>query len=183
MIGIVNYRAGNIASLSYALDGLGIPYQLSNKAEELSQCEKLILPGVGHAEFAMQQLADLNLIEFIREFPKPFLGICLGMQLLFEQSEESGDLPLLGVVPGKLKKFDVNLGPMTHMGWNTVNGEDDLYFVHSYYAPVVPETIGTTEYQTPFTSIVKKDHYLGYQFHPEKSSKVGQKYLQQFIEG
>lgn len=182
MIGIINYGLGNIASLQYALSDLGAKTCVSAEIAEFEACEKLILPGVGHAGYAMQELEKRGLVDFIKSTQKPLLGICLGMQLLFEASEET-DLPLLGLLSGKLKKFEaLEKFPQTHMAWNSLNTERDVYFVHSYYAPIVDETKGRCNYQTDFTAVVQKDNLLGYQFHPEKSGEEGKKYLQEFLD-
>lgn len=182
MIGIIDYGLGNLASLQYALSDLGAETRVSAKIAELSSCERLILPGVGNAGYAMRELEARGLVDFIRTNTRPLLGICLGMQLLFDSSEES-DTPLLGLISGSLKKFSASTElPQTHMGWNSVNNERDVYFVHSYFAPVVPETVGICSYQQEFTAVVQKENVLGYQFHPEKSGDAGKQYLREFLE-
>ncbi len=179
MIGVIDYGVGNLASLKYALNDLDVDYKLLSKREELDVCEILILPGVGNAEYAMQKLADAELVDFLKERKKALIGICLGMQLLYEYSEESR-LPLLGLIPGKLKQFsDPNL-PKIHMGWNDAK-DDDVYFVHSYYAPINNFTWAKSNYGIEFTSIVRKENYIGFQFHPEKSGRYGLELLNEAI--
>ena len=193
MIGIINYGAGNIRSVSNALDGLGTAYFVSTKIDELRHADKLILPGVGEARSAMESLDRGGLVEWLRTVEVPFLGICIGMQILFERSTER-DTTCLGVIPGIVSKFDASKGKVPHMGWNTVqvrgksplfNGirnNEFFYFVHSYSAPVGPATIGLTEYHHPFSAAVQRGNFYGVQFHAEKSGRTGLRILQNFIE-
>lgn len=193
MIGIINYEAGNIASVTNALSRLNVEFTVTNNLEELDQCDGLIFPGVGHAYSAMKSLEDHNLVEWMRNTAKPLLGICLGMQLLFEESEE-GPCRGLGIIPGKLKKFDSSKRKVPHMGWNTfdtirkesplleeLSQNDFFYYVHSYYAPINEYSIATCDYITPFASVVSKDNFYGVQFHPEKSGKPGEILLRNFL--
>lgn len=179
MIAIIDYGVGNLASLTYALKDLNYDYKVLSKPEELSKCELLILPGVGHAEYAMEKLEEGNLITFLKSCKKPLIGICLGMQLLYEYSEES-KRPLLGLIPGKLKQFSNQSLPKVHMGWNDVK-DGDVYFVHSYYAPINEFTWAKSVYGSEFTSIVRKENYIGFQFHPEKSGVYGLELLNEAI--
>lgn len=183
MIGILNYGAGNLRSIENALDRIGAPYFISDKPEELSKTGKIIFPGVGHAKAAMAILHDKKLDIFLQKYPGPVLGICLGMQLLFEYSEE-GDTDCLGFIPGKILKFDSQkCGKVPHMGWNNINLNVDslfVYFVHSYYAPISTYTIATCNYGGEFTAAVQKENFIGMQFHPEKSGKVGEDILRNF---
>ncbi len=195
MIAIINYDAGNLASVSNALERLGVPYTVTNKIEELEQSEAVIFPGVGHARPAMKSLRKHGLDTFLEETKKPVLGICLGMQLLYESSEE-GDTGGLGLIPGTLKRFDPARGKVPHMGWNTLDElspdphpllrglteKQYFYFVHSYYAPVNAYTLATCSYLGEFAAVAGRDNIVGVQFHPEKSSEAGSLLLQNFIE-
>ncbi len=195
MIGIIDYGAGNIRSVSNALNRLKVPHFISCNRIELDKAEKLFFPGVGEARSAMNALANSGLKDWLREVEVPFLGICLGMQLLFKRTMER-DTDCLGIIPGLNQKFNEgnNKIKAPHMGWNQVlhknssslfagiKSGDYFYFVHSYYAPVVSDTIGTTEYNVLFTSAIKHKNFYGVQFHPEKSGKAGLQLLKNFIE-
>lgn len=193
MIAIINYDAGNLASVSNALSRLDVAHTITNQKEELDRAEGVIFPGVGHARPAMASLRTNDLDRWLKETKKPVLGICLGMQLFYEASEE-GNAKGLGIIPGKLEKFDSSTEKVPHMGWNTfseiqnhplVNGfgtGDHFYYVHSYYAPVNEFTTASCRYITDFTSVVCKNNFMGVQFHPEKSGKAGSRLLQNFIE-
>ena len=193
MIAIIKYKAGNIASVSNALDRLGAHYYFAQSAQELESAKAVIFPGVGHAKTAMDSLKELGLDEWLKTTRKPVLGICVGMQLMYEGSTE-GDTKGLGIIPGYLKKFDSEIDKVPHMGWNTIkklkehhliHGLEDkkhLYFVHSFYAPVSEYTVSEGNYITPFSAVVAKDNFMGVQFHPEKSGSVGSKVLQNFLD-
>jgi glutamine amidotransferase len=195
MIGIIDYDAGNIRSVVNALNRLGVPHFVSNDRKELSKASKIILPGVGEARSAMDSLRAVKLDQWLKEQTVPFLGICLGMQVLFDHSTER-DTPCLGVIGGTIQLFQrTSAAPkVPHMGWNTVtptgatplfNGirsDEYFYFVHSYYAPLVRAVIGTTEYGTIFTSAAHQDNFYGVQFHPEKSGEAGLHLLKNFVE-
>lgn len=192
-IGIIDYGAGNIRSVSNALDRLGAEYFVSNSIEKLRTAQKLILPGVGEARSAMESLDRGGLVEWLRTVNVPFLGICIGMQILFERSTER-DTACLGVIDGTVSRFDAASGKVPHMGWNTVHlrldspllkgirDNDFFYFVHSYCAPVGPATLGVTDYQRPFSALVQSNNYYGVQFHAEKSGRAGLQILHNFIE-
>lgn len=192
MIGIIDYEAGNIASVTNALNRLNVDLAVTNDTDKLEQCDGYIFPGVGHASSAMSSLDEHNLIGWLKGIKKPLLGICLGMQLLFEESEE-GDSPGIGVIPGRLRKFDSKQGKVPHMGWNTfsditdhtlLNGihkDDYFYYVHSYYAPVNQYTLATCDYISIFASVVANNNFLGVQFHPEKSGSAGERLLSNFL--
>ena len=195
MIGIINYGAGNIRSVSNALNRLSAQHFVSDDCKELTQADKLIFPGVGEARSAMDALVHTGLIDWLKEVTVPFLGICLGMQLLFEHTTERAT-DCLGIVSGTNERFNSGYSQLKvpHMGWNQVqqNGINPLfsgiksgenfYFVHSYYAPIVPATTGITDYGVQFTSAMRQKNYYGVQFHPEKSSKAGLQLLKNFIE-
>ncbi len=193
MIAIIKYKAGNIASVSNALDRLGAEYYFASSVQELESARAVIFPGVGHAKTAMDSLEDLGITDWLRNTQKPVLGICVGMQLLYEGSSE-GNAIGLGVIPGQLQKFESDTQKVPHMGWNLVKvlknhhlndgleGENHVYFVHSFYAPVNQYTVASCDYINSFTAVVVKDNFMGVQFHPEKSGKVGSKVLQNFLD-
>jgi imidazole glycerol-phosphate synthase subunit HisH len=193
MIAIVNYKAGNLASVSNALDRLGAEHVISSKVDELESASAVIFPGVGHAQAAMKSLHENNLTEWLRNTKKPLLGICLGMQLFFESSDE-GDTDCLGIIPGRLRLFNGDNVKVPHMGWNQfgnlshhplldgIASEDYFYYVHGYYAPVTDYTIGSCRYDTDFSAVVARDNFVGVQFHPEKSGANGVKLLQNFLD-
>lgn len=191
-IALIEYKAGNLASVSNALKRIDADFIITNKHAELEKADGIIFPGVGHAQAAMESVLELNLHDFLSTTTKPLLGICVGMQLLFDGSEES-EIPTLGLIPGFLKKFDTVQDKVPHMGWNTLQvseshpllaGFDEhswVYYVHSFYAPVVKETIAQTEYILPFSGVVAKGNVMGCQFHPEKSASDGERFLRNFI--
>ena len=190
MIAIIDYNAGNIQSVRFALNRLGIEPVLTNDIEQLQKAEKIIFPGVGEAGTAMKSLKEKNLDKLIPQLSKPLLGICLGLQLMCQHSEES-NTDCLGVFPVKVKKFNPVLkGP--HMGWNTIFNlksplfegcsEDSYeYYVHSYFAEIGENTIAETDYINPFSAALKKNNFYAVQFHPEKSSSVGEQILKNFL--
>lgn len=193
MIALIKYRAGNIASVSNALDRLGVDYFLAETPEELETADGIIFPGVGHAYSAMESLQETGIDKWLKNTQKPVLGICVGMQLLFESSSE-GNTQGLGVIPGSLVKFESKNEKIPHMGWNTfsknqnhpllngIESNEYLYFVHSYYAPNNKFAVASCDYINPFIAVVAKDNYFGVQFHPEKSGAAGAKILQNFLD-
>ncbi|HMS68716.1 MAG TPA: imidazole glycerol phosphate synthase subunit HisH [Saprospiraceae bacterium] len=191
MIAIIDYNAGNTRSVINALQRLGANPVLTADPAVILSADKVILPGVGHAATAMEALHERNLVDTIKAVKVPFLGVCLGMQIMLEFSEE-GDVACLGLVPGTVTKFKSETEKIPHMGWNTVIPTDDalmkgiddhayFYFVHSYYVPKDQYTIAETSYILPFCAAMRKDQYWGVQFHPEKSASVGEKLLQNFL--
>jgi imidazole glycerol-phosphate synthase subunit HisH len=203
MIGIIDYGMGNLFSVSKALERLNIPHFISNQKEKLINADGLLLPGVGSFKDAMLLLNGTGLTEMIKLYVatgKPLLGICLGMQLLFEESEENGFTSGLGLLPGQVKRFtgitsDGLEYKVPQMGWNKLNfcrssdiltntKEDYVYFVHSYYVKTNnPEVVmASCEYHLEVPAIVGKDNIFGMQFHPEKSSKLGLQLLQNFAD-
>jgi len=192
MIGIVNYGAGNIFSLTSALDRLELPYGMINEEADLEKYAHIIIPGVGHAGAAMKKLEQTGLVAAIRTLKKPVLGICVGMQLLTEHSEE-GDADMMNIIPVKTRLFDKDQGiKIPHMGWNNISHKNNLlfegvenltqfYFVHSYFIEYNPTfDIATAEYGLPFSAGVQKDNFYGVQFHPEKSGAAGERLLKNF---
>ena len=202
MIGIIDYKAGNIRSVKNALSYCGVKFELVSDPEKLLKCDKVLLPGVGAFGEAMAKLKNANLDEAIKEFVasgRYFLGICLGMQLLFDKSEEFGSTGGLGLVSGKVVKFDeskfsANL-KIPHMGWNTLEFTKQTplnaglessvyaYFVHSYHAVCDDEfALAKTTYGYEFVSAVCKDNVFGFQPHPEKSHDKGIQIIKNFTE-
>ncbi len=195
MIGIIEYGAGNIRSVSNALNRLDVRHFISNDRLELDKADKLIFPGVGEARSAMNALIRVGLTGWLKNLDVPFLGICLGMQLLFDSTTERST-ECLGLLSGTNERFEGGKSflKVPHMGWNQVrhNGNCPLfsgiaageyfYFVHSYYAPLISATIGTTDYSVQFTSALQQKNYYGVQFHPEKSGKSGLQLLKNFVE-
>lgn len=203
MIGIIDYGMGNLFSVSKALERLGVPYFISEDQEELSEAHALILPGVGSFRDAMERLNSTGLAEMIKEYAgsgKPFLGICLGMQLLFEESEENGITKGLSLLPGKVYRFpgiteEGEKYKVPHMGWNRLSfaegspilkniAEDFVYFVHSYYVSTGARdvVIAQSDYDVKVPAVVGRDNIYGMQFHPEKSGALGMELLRNFIE-
>ena len=195
MIAIIDSGGANIASVRFALERLGVDSVLTADPAVISSAERVILPGVGAAPVAMAQLDRAGLVECIRGLTQPVLGICLGMQLLFERSQE-GDTPLLGLVSGTCGAFDPGMGlTVPHMGWNRLlpqgegrhrllAGVEDgahVYFVHSYAAPVSADTVASCSYGIDFTALVARGNFMGAQFHPERSGPVGARILGNFL--
>lgn len=187
---IIDYGAGNVRSVQFALERVGIQAKLTNDPETIRDADRIIFPGQGAASSAMLKLRQCGLDQLLPQLKQPLLGICLGMQLLFESSAE-GDTQGLGIISGQVKRF--TQGKIPQMGWNTIaqlkgplfNKIPEsayMYLVHSYYAPLVSETIATANYGIPYTVAVQKDNFFGVQFHPEKSSKAGQQLLENFMQ-
>lgn len=191
LVGLIRYGSGNLRSVENALRRLDVPSLVSDDPNVLGRADKLIFPGVGEARSAMERLSDAGLLTWLRTTDRPFLGICLGMQLLFDRSTER-ETDCLGVIPGTIMLF--SSGKVPHMGWNAVEsvGDDPLwtgipsnayfYFVHSYFAPLGDFTIGRTEYETTFSSAVRRGSRWGVQFHPERSGDEGLRLLRNFVE-
>jgi glutamine amidotransferase len=185
-VAIINYGAGNIRSLTYALERLGVQPLLTADAEEIRTADRVFFPGVGAAGYAMTQLRASGLADLVPALQQPVMGICLGMQLMCAHSEEN-DTPALGIFPLAVRKFPEGQGQkVPQMGWNQThrtdnNTSDWLYFVHSYYAELGDATLATCEYILPFSAALRSDNFLGVQFHPEKSGSVGANWLQSFL--
>ncbi len=196
-LAIVKYNAGNIQSVLFALERLGVDAKVTDDQDELFAADKVIFPGVGAARSAMDSLKEKGLDTIIKQLKQPVLGICVGMQLLFEHSEES-DTECLGIIPAKVKLFrSEEISPdipikVPQVGWNDIyNLKTDLfknvpehsyvYYVHSYYAEMNPYCIATTNYGLEYAGAVQKDNFYGVQFHTEKSAKVGELILSNFL--
>ncbi|MDI1256921.1 MAG: imidazole glycerol phosphate synthase subunit HisH [Flavobacterium sp.] len=190
MIAIVKYNAGNITSVKNAVERLGYSCVVTDNKAILKQAEKVIFPGVGEASSAMKYLKGKGLDEVIKKLTQPVLGICLGQQLLCQFSEE-GNTECLGIFEATIKKFEPTL-KVPHMGWNNISAlnselykgistEDDFYFVHSFYAEICQETTAVCDYIVPFGASMQKDNFYATQFHPEKSSNVGEQLLLNFL--
>jgi glutamine amidotransferase len=196
MTAIVDYRAGNLTSVKLAFDALGVEAVVTSDPAAVRAADRVVFPGVGAAASAMANLRSLGLEGAVREAAtcgKPFLGICLGMQILFERSEEDGGVDTLGVLPGKVRRFPNVPGfKVPEIGWNDVQADggcamlksgEEYYFVHSYYAELNPFTVGRTSYAgVEFTAAVGKGSLFATQFHPEKSGRVGLALLRRFLE-
>ena len=187
---IINYGAGNIQSIKFAIQRLGYEAVLSDDAEEIKHADKVIFPGVGEASSAMAKLRNTNLDKIIPDLKQPVLGICLGMQLMCNYTEE-GNTTGLSIFDVDVIKFN-NEVKVPQIGWNQIeNLKTDLfkgvkekeyvYLVHSYYAPMTPETISNSSYGVQYSTALQKDNFYGTQFHPEKSSTAGEKILKNFI--
>ena len=191
MVAIIDYNVGNVKSLQFALQRLGVKSILTNDYGLIKKSEKVIFPGQGAASTAMDKLKEVGLDKLIPNLKQPVLGICLGMQLLCENTEE-GDVDGLGIIKCKVIKFSDKL-KVPQMGWNKVkklrtrlfnkiNEGDYMYLVHSYFVPTINETIGQSEYGLTYSVAVQKENFFGVQFHPEKSSSAGSQLLKNFLE-
>lgn len=188
---VIKYNAGNTQSVIFALNRLGLEPLLTSNKDEISSADRVIFPGVGEAGSTMEHLKGQGLNKLIPALKQPVLGICLGMQLMCNYSEE-GDTACLGIFNTDVKKFSSSKMKVPHMGWNEVNinnsllnkgiADSHMYFVHSYYVPVIQHTIALTNYTTDFSAILRKDNFYAMQFHPEKSSKQGLQLLKNFID-
>lgn len=188
MIAIVDYGLGNIANLTNACEHLGYEVVVTSNLEVLKKADRIILPGVGHFNDAMNRIKENGLLSVLEELKssKPFVGICLGMQLLFEHSEE-GNVDGLGYLPGTVKKITGNVS-VPHLGWNKLKStvpslDDDVYFIHSYKVHTDQNVVATAEYEDDVVAIVQKDNIIGIQFHPEKSGVKGLQILDQALKG
>lgn len=194
MIGIIDYGLGNLFSLQNSLNYLGHESKLVKNSRELRGCDHLILPGVGAFPEAVRKLKECDMLAPLKEWNKPLLGICLGMQLLFSYSEEFSYTEGLNLIPGKVVKITGDV-KIPHMGWNTLswNGPQPLaadveenccvYFVHSYHAVLEKKyLVATTDYSGPITAVAANGLVMGTQFHPEKSGKIGLKILNNFVD-
>jgi glutamine amidotransferase len=176
MIGILRYSAGNVGSVQRALSRLDVPSKIIEKPEELEEVDGLILPGAGAAPAAMSYLLNNNFVQPLRDFKKPFLGLCLGMQLLFESSEE-GSVKCLSILKGNVCKL-----PRIHIGWNKIDDKSYAYFVHGYACEPKDTSLITmkTFFDDEVCAGVQKDNFMGVQWHPEKSGAIGNQFLLSF---
>lgn len=189
---VIDYNAGNIQSVLFALERIGVHAKLTSNPDIISSADKVIFPGVGEASSTMNYLKKTGLGDVVKSLQQPVFAICIGQQLLCDYSEE-GDTNCLGVIPASVLKFtqkdDIRI---PHMGWNQINKlegplfegvPDDsfVYFVHSYYTEVNPFTTAVTEYSVPFSAAMQKDNFYSCQFHPEKSADIGEIILRNFI--
>jgi glutamine amidotransferase len=192
---IVDTGCANLASVQYAFERLGIKPLISDDPATIISAERVVLPGVGSAPFAMRGIHAKGLKPALQSLKQPVIGICLGMQLLYETLEEGGEtVEGLGLIPGAIEKLPTGDLPTPHMGWNTlqtvkpdpllngISDGDHAYFVHSYAAVVSDSTLMTAEYGSAFTAITRSDNVWGCQFHPERSSKTGALILKNFLD-
>jgi glutamine amidotransferase len=191
-VAVIKYNAGNVRSVLYAMERLGIEAELTDDWETIKKADKVIFPGQGEAATAMKYLKERRLDELIKSLRQPFLGICLGLQLLCDHSEEK-DTPCLGIFPIQVKKFPA-IEKVPHIGWNLLESISDspllkemgeqpyAYYVHSYYAELQPEySIAKTHYMLDFSALLHKDNFYAMQAHPEKSSLTGEQILKNFL--
>jgi glutamine amidotransferase len=191
MIAIVKYNAGNVQSVQYALQRIGVESVVTDNFDSIRQADKVIFPGVGHAQSAMQYLRENGLDTLLLSLQQPVLGICLGLQLLCKHSQE-GDTNCLGIFDTEVKLFSSPALKVPQIGWNNIYGyksvlfnelpeQSFMYTVHSYYAALSDETVATTEYILPFSAALQKNNFYAVQFHPEKSGTAGETILKNFI--
>ena len=194
-VAIVHLGAGNTASVQFALERLGADVVVTSDAAVIADAERVVLPGVGAAGYAMERMAALGLVDAIKSFERPLLGLCLGQQLLFAESEENGGATMLGFIPGRVSRMPVRDDlPVPHMGWSQLRGlaadpilegvieGDYAYFVHSYVCPDTDATIACADYGAEVPAMVRSGNRWGCQFHPERSAKAGARILKNFLE-
>ena len=190
-IAIIKYNAGNVQSVQYALDRIGVESQVTDDAELIQKADKIIFPGVGHAGPAMKYLIDKGLDKIIVDLKQPVLGICLGMQLMCTHSDE-GDTACLGIFETDIKLFESAVFKIPQIGWNNIydfksflfkglKEGDFVYTVNSYYAALSNDTVAKTDYIFPYSAALQKNNFYGVQFHPEKSGAAGEMILTNFI--
>lgn len=193
MIAIVDYKMGNLRSVENALRRLGADFTVTADADVIRRADKVLLPGVGNAAEAMENLRAAGLVEVIRSLRQPVLGICVGMQVMCRHSEE-GDVDCLGIFDARVKRFSPSPEvKVPHMGWNKIGnlesklfkdleGGSYVYFVHSYYPELCPDTIATATHGVMFSAALKYENFYGTQFHPEKSGDVGERIIANFLQ-
>ncbi|MBE6221043.1 MAG: imidazole glycerol phosphate synthase subunit HisH [Alistipes sp.] len=192
MIAIIDYKMGNLRSVENALKRLGAEFTVTADADVIRSADRVLLPGVGNAAEAMENLRKADLTQVIRSLRRPVLGICVGMQVMCRHSEE-GDCDCLNIFDSRVKRFvPTQELKVPHMGWNKISnlesklfkgisGGEYVYFVHSYYPELCPDTIATTTHGAMFSSALKYENFYGTQFHPEKSGDVGEKIIENFL--
>ena len=192
---LIGYGSGNVASVRFALERLGARVRITADPADLDEAERVILPGVGAAGYAMQRLNALGLVEPLRRFQRPLLGVCLGQQLLFETSAEDGGADLLGLIPGRVEAIlPAPSRPSPHMGWSRLTRDRDdpllkgvadgayAYFVHGFVCPDGPATLARADYGCPVPAVVRSANRWGCQFHPVRSAAAGARILKNFLE-
>jgi glutamine amidotransferase len=191
-IAIIKYNAGNVASVMYALDRIGMNYSWTDEEEEIRGADKVIFPGVGEASTAMAYLREKQLDQLIPSLKQPVLATCIGMQLLCKHSEEN-NTKCMGVVDVEIKRFQSPDLKIPHVGWNSIEAQgknslmkglkasEYVYFVHSYYAPLNPYTSAICDYVQPFSAMLQKDNFYAAQFHAEISGLAGQRIIENFL--
>lgn len=192
MIAIIDYKMGNLRSVENALKRLGAEFVVTADAEVIRRADRVLLPGVGNAAEAMENLRKADLVDVIRSLRRPVLGICVGMQVMCRHSEE-GDAMCLGIFDARVKRFVPTAEEkVPHMGWNSIGnlesklfkdikGGEMVYYVHSYYPELCPDTIATTRHGVMFSAALKYENFYGTQFHPEKSGDVGERIIANFL--
>ena len=192
MIAIVDYKMGNLRSVENALKRLGAEFCVTSEEEVIRAADRVLLPGVGNAAEAMENLRKANLVEVIRSLRRPVLGICVGMQVMCRHSEE-GDVECLNIFDARVRRFTPSAElKVPHMGWNRIgnlesklfrglDGGSYVYFVHSYYPELCPDTIATARRGVMFSAALKYENFYGTQFHPEKSGDVGERIIENFL--
>ena len=194
-VAVVYLGAGNTASVQFALERLGADVVVTSDAAVIADAERIVLPGVGAAGYAMERMGALGLTDLIKAFERPLLGLCLGQQLLFAESEENGGATMLGFIPGRVTRMPVRDDlPVPHMGWSQLRGLADdpilegvregdyAYFVHSYVCPDTEATIACADYGAEVPAMVRSGNRWGCQFHPERSAEAGARILKNFLE-
>jgi glutamine amidotransferase len=194
---IVDTGCANLASVKFAVERLGYPVTITDDVALIQSADKVILPGVGTAKHAMANIKAKNLVSVLQKLTQPVLGFCLGMQLMTESSTEGNTgniVPCLSLIPTKIEPLKAQDNRLPHMGWNTltqvsdhpifkgISAGDYFYFVHSFAAPISDYTIASCEYGSTFSAAIAKDNFIGCQFHPERSSALGSKIIQNFLE-
>ena len=192
MIAIVDYKMGNLRSVENALKRLGAEFVVTSDADVIRSADRVLMPGVGNAAEAMENLRKAELVDVIRSLRRPVLGICVGMQVMCRHSEE-GDVDCLNLFDARVKRFEPAADlKVPHMGWNTIGnlesklfkgieGGEYVYFVHSYYPELCPDTIATSRHGVMFSAALKYENFYGTQFHPEKSGDVGERIIANFL--
>jgi glutamine amidotransferase len=192
MIAIVDYKMGNLRSVENALKRLGAEFTVTSDAAVIRSADRVLMPGVGNAAEAMENLRAASLVDVVRSLRRPVLGICVGMQVMCRHSEE-GDVDCLNLFDARVKRFEPSADlKVPHMGWNTIgnlesklfkgiDGGEYVYFVHSYYPELCPDTIATSRHGVMFSAALKYENFYGTQFHPEKSGDVGERIIENFL--
>jgi len=193
---IVDTGCANLSSVKFAVERLGFTANITDNIEQIKAADKVIFPGVGSAKHAMKNIIKKGLVETLQQLTQPVLGFCLGMQLMTSSSAESDQdsVQCLGLIPTEIKPLDAQSLRLPHMGWNTLTSVSDhpvfkgisvgdyFYFVHSFAAPVSEYTVASCQYGSTFSAAIAKDNFIGCQFHPERSSELGSKIIQNFLE-